>query len=116
MKSNIKPLCDRHLTEMNAVGVEAKMGGSDVWAWAVFRCAMHGCDRSFDSGGYTTTSDGSIDPESRIFIGCEEGAMFIESVKGDRLIWRCSMSGCQRSRITDRAFRPSDREILPHAG
>jgi hypothetical protein len=115
MKRDIKPLCDKHLVEMEAVGVEAKMGGSDVWTWPASRCPTQGCTRSFDSGGYTTISDGSIDPESRNFIGCEDGAMFIESVVEDRLIWRCSIVGCQRSRTTDRAFRPNDGEILRHA-
>lgn len=107
LKSDIKPLCDKHLVEMEAVGTRRKMGGSDVWDCLAFRCSTQGCTRSFDSGGYTTISDGSIDPESRNFLGCEEGAMFVESVEGDRLIWRCSIVGCQRSRTTDRAFRPS---------
>jgi hypothetical protein len=116
MKNDIKPLCDKHVVEMEAVRVRAKMGGPDVWTWPAFRCSMPDCTRSFDSGGYTTISDGLIDPESRNFIGCEDGAMFIESVKGDRLVWRCSIVGCQRSRTTDRAFRPSDGEILRAAG
>jgi len=104
MRIDIRPLCDKHLVEMEAVSVKAKMGGSDEWAWPAFRCFMQGCARSFDSGGYTTISNGSIDPASRNFIGCEEGAMFIESVQGDRLIWRCSIAGCERSRTTDRAL------------
>src|SRR5450756_1842024 len=108
MKSDIKPLCDKHLVEMEAARATEKMGGSDVCDWFAFCCSMQGCARSFDTGGYTTNSDGSIDPESRNFIGCEHGAMFIESVEGDRLIWRCCMVGCQRSSSTDRAFRPSD--------
>ena len=115
MKSDIKPLCDKHLIEMEPVRVRARMGGSDVWIWPAFRCSSQGCARSFDSGGYTTTSDGSIDPESRNFIGCEDGAMFIESVEGDQLIWRCSKVGCQQTRITDQAFRPSDVEPLRRA-
>ena len=109
MRSDIKPLCDKHpQVEMELVGVEAKMGGSDVQRWLAFRCPMQDCTRLFDRGGYTTISDGSIDPESRNFIGCEHGAMFIESVEGDRLIWRCCMDGCERSRTTDRSFRPTD--------
>lgn len=116
MKSDIKPLCDKHLVEMEAVRVRAKMGGSDVWTWPSFRCSTQGCTRSFDSGGYATISDGLVDPESRNFIGCEDGAMFVESVEEDRLIWRCSKVGCQQSRTTDRAFRTSHSEILRHAG
>jgi hypothetical protein len=82
MRSNIKPLCDKHLVEMEAVRVKAKMGGSDECTWPAFRCSTQGCTRTFDSGGYTTISNGSIDPASRNFIGCEEGAMFVESVQG----------------------------------
>src|SRR5260370_10790644 len=115
MKSDIKPLCDKHMAEMEPLRVKANMGRSDLWTWPAFRCPRQGCDRSFYSGGYATTSDGSIDPGSGNFIGCEDGAMFIESVEGDRLIWRCSKVGCQRTRTTDRAFRPSDGETLRRA-
>jgi hypothetical protein len=115
MKSDIKPLCDKHLVEMESVRVRAKMGGSDVWTWLAFRCSSQGCARSFHSGGYATISDGSLDAGSVSFIGCEDGAMFIESVEGDHLIWHCSKVGCQRTRTTDRAFRPSDVETLRHA-
>jgi hypothetical protein len=73
MKIDVKPLCDKHLVEMGAVRMKAKMGGSDIWTWAAFRCPAPGCTRSFDSGGYTTTVGGSIDPESTNFIGCEDG-------------------------------------------
>jgi hypothetical protein len=107
MKTDIKPLCDKHLTEMAAIGVTARMGGSDVWNWPAFHCPAQGCTRLFDTGGHTTISNGSIDPDSRNFIGCDDGAMFIESVKEDGLIWRCSKKGCQQSRTTDRFFRPS---------
>jgi hypothetical protein len=106
MKSDIKPLCDKHLLKMEAVGVSAKMGGSDVWTWPAFRCPTAGCDRLFDSGGYRTFSEGPVDPDSSNFIGCEDGAMFIERVEEDNLIWRCSKVGCQRSRTTDLAFCP----------
>jgi hypothetical protein len=106
LKCDIKPLCDKHLVEMEAVRVKAKMGGSDEWTWDPFRCPVQGCTRSFDSGGYITVSNGMIDPASRNFIGCEEGAMFVESVQEDRLIWRCCIDGCERSRATDRAFLP----------
>jgi hypothetical protein len=106
MKSDINPLCDKHMVEMEAVRVRAKVGASEVWTWSAFRWSTRGCTRSFDSGGYTTISDGLIDPESGNFIGCEDGAMFIESVEEGRLIWRCSKVGCQQSRTTDRAFRP----------
>jgi hypothetical protein len=116
LKRDIKPLCDKHLLEMEVTGTRRKMGGLDVWDCIAFRCSTQGCTRLFDSGGYTTISDGLIDPGSRNFIGCEEGAMFIESVEEDRLIWRCCIVGCKRSRTTDRAFRPSDGETLGHAG
>lgn len=116
MKIEIKPLCDKHLVEMEAVRVKTKMGGSDIWNTPAFRCSAPGCTRSFDSGGYTTILGGSIEPESTNFIGCEDGAMFIESIQEDRLIWRCSKDGCQKSRTTDRAFYPSDGEIQRHAG
>jgi hypothetical protein len=106
MKIEIKPLCDVHLVDMEATRVRAKMGGSDVWDWPAFRCPKPGCTRSFHSGGYATISDGSIESGSGNSIGCEDGAMFIESVEEDRLIWRCSKVGCHRSRTTDRAFRP----------
>ena len=112
MKSDIKPLCDKHIVEMEAVGPSAKMGGSDVWEWPAFRCTIQDCARLFDSGGYATISNGSIDRESRNFIGCEDRAMFIESVEQDRLIWRCSKPGCQQSRTTDRAFRPTDDKTV----
>jgi hypothetical protein len=115
-KSDIKPLCDRHLTEMEAVGLKAKMGGTDVWTSAVFRCTEVGCARLFDSGGYTSVSDGSIDPGSRNFVGCEDGAMFIETVEHSLLIWRCCKVGCKQSRTTDKAFHPSPSGFLRHAG
>jgi hypothetical protein len=105
MKSDIKPLCDKHLLEMEAVGETAKMGRSDVWTWPAFHCPMPGCNRSFASGGYTAFSEGPVDPDSKNFIGCYDGAMFIESIEEGRLIWRCSKVGCQQSRTTDRAFR-----------
>jgi hypothetical protein len=108
MKSDIKPLCDKHLVEMEALSMSAKMGPPDVWTWPAFRCATQGCTRSFDSGGYTTISKGSVERESRNFIGCEDGVMFIENVEGDGLIWRCSKAGCQRLRTTDRSSHPSD--------
>jgi hypothetical protein len=110
-KSDIKPLCDKHLVEMEADGTRRKTeGGADVWEYLVFHCTTPGCNRLLDRGEYITVSDsdGSLDPGSRNFISCEDGLMFIESVEGDRLIWRCCMVGCQRSRTTDRAFRPSD--------
>ena len=110
MKIEIKPLCDRHLVEMEPVGVRAKMGGSDVWDYLAFRCPTQGCTRSFISGGYATISDGSI-MESGNVINCEHGAMFNESVEKDRLIWRCSKVGCQKSRTTDRPLRPSDGAV-----
>ncbi len=111
LKRDIKPLCDKHLVEMEAVGTRRKMGGSDIWDCLAFRCPTQGCTRLFDSGGYTTISDGSTEQGSRNFIGCEEGAMFVESIQGDLLIWRCCIAGCERSRTTDRAFRPGDDEI-----
>ena len=55
MKIEIKPLCDKHLVEMEAVRVKTKMGGSDIWNTPAFRCSAPGCTRSFDSGGYTKT-------------------------------------------------------------
>jgi hypothetical protein len=64
--------------------------------------------RLFESRGYLTISNGIADPNARTFIGCEDGTMFIERVDGDLLIWRCCRIGCQRSRKTDRAFRPID--------
>jgi hypothetical protein len=102
---------------MEAIRAIRKMGGSDVWDYAVFRCSTPGCNRQLDRGEYTTVSDGVI-VERRSFVECEHGhgEMFIESVDGDRLIWRCSMVGCELSRTTDRAFRPSDGEIPRHAG
>jgi hypothetical protein len=115
MKVDVRPLCDKHLVAMEAAGVDAKMGGTDVWHWVAFRCTRAGCLRLFDSGGYTTIADGSIDPGSRNFIGCEDGAMFIERIEGDRLIWRCSKAGCEQSRRTDRDFRPVAVDFLRHA-
>jgi hypothetical protein len=116
MKSDIRPLCDRHLIEMEAVDVKAKMGGTDVWTLPAFRCAGAGCTRMFDSGGYVDISDGSINPESRNFIGCEDGAMFIENVEGDLLIWRCCTVGCERSGTTDEAFHPISDGFLRRMG
>jgi hypothetical protein len=116
MKSDIKPLCDRHLNEMEAVALRTKMGGSDVWTSTVFRCAEVGCARVFDSGGYISVSDGSIDPRTRNFVGCEDGAMFIESVDDGLLIWRCCKVGCGRSRTTERAFHSVPDSFLRHAG
>jgi hypothetical protein len=108
MKIDIKPLCDKHLTEMEAISVKAKMGGSNLWTTPAFRCTTSGCTRLFESRGYLTISDGEADPGGRNFIHCEDGTMFVESVEEDRLIWRCSKIGCQRSRKTDRAFHPVD--------
>ena len=107
MKSDIRPLCDRHLTEMGGVGTRLKMGGADTWTSVVFRCAEEGCAQLFETGGYISIADGSIDPPTRNFLGCEDGAMFIESVENGLLTWRCCEVGCERSRITDKAFHPS---------
>jgi hypothetical protein len=117
-KSNIRPLCDKHLVEMEAARATRKIGGADVWDYLVFRCSMPGCNRLLDRGEYISISDsdGSMEEGSRNHIGCEDGGMFIESVEGDRLIWRCCTVGCERSRTTDRDSRPSDGEILGHAG
>jgi hypothetical protein len=113
-KSNIKPLCDKHLVEMEATRAIRKMGGADVWDYSVFRCSALGCDRLLDRGEYVTrVSDGSIDPDCKNFISCEDGhLMFIESVEEDRLVWRCCIVGCERSRTTDRDFRPSDENTV----
>jgi len=93
---------------MEAVRVQAKMPGSDVWTWPAFRCNTDGCVRLFESRGYLSISDGIADPNGRTFIGCEDGTMFIERIEANLLIWRCSRIGCQRSRKTDRTFRPVD--------
>jgi hypothetical protein len=116
MQSDMRPLCDRHLTGMVAVGTRMKMGGADVWTSIVFRCAEAGCARLFESGGYISASDGSIDPGTRNFLGCEDGAMFIESVEKDLLTWRCCKVGCELSRATDKAFHPIPQRFLRHLG
>jgi hypothetical protein len=113
-KKNIKPLCDEHLDEqMDPVGI--RLGESDPLLSGVedaFRCPRKGCSRIFDSGGYRSLHNGSIksNRESHNFIGCEDGAMFIESVEEDRLIWRCSKNGCEQSRTTDRVSQASVAE------
>jgi hypothetical protein len=102
MKIGIRPLCDKHLTEMEAVRVQANMGGSDVWRWPAFRCNAANCTRLFESRGYLTISDGMADPIGRNCIRCDADGemMFIEKVEDDRLLWRCSKETCQQSRIT----------------
>jgi len=111
LKKDIRPLCDEHLEEqMDPVGI--RFGESDPLlsgSWDAFKCPRAGCSRIFDSGGYRTLHNGSIDSasESHNFVGCEDGAMFIERVDEDRLIWRCSKNGCEQSRTTDRVSRTS---------
>lgn len=56
--------------------------------------------RTFDSGGYSTFAEAGVDPDSKNFVGCEDGAMFIENVDDNNLTWRCSIVGCHRSRTT----------------
>lgn len=108
MKSDIKPLCDKHLTEMEAVRVQANMGGSDIWMWPAFRCNADGCTRLFESRGYLTISNGMADLVGRNCVGCDTDGemMFIERVEEDRLIWRCSRNGCQQSKTTLRVSSP----------
>jgi hypothetical protein len=114
LKKNIRPLCDEHLDEqMNPVGI--RFGKPDPLLSGVedaFRCPREDCSRIFDSGGYRSLHDGSIESnrESHKFVGCEDGAMFIERVEEDRLTWRCSKSGCEQSRTTDRVSRTSVEE------
>jgi|SRR5277367_5658596 len=115
MKSDIRPLCDRHLIEMRTIGVEAKMGGTDLWTWSAFRCTEPECSRLFDSG-YANISRGSVDPESRNLVSCEDGAMFIESVEEELLTWRCCKIGRDRSGTTDKAFHRIPRRFLRHLG
>ena len=100
MKSDINPLCDKHLIEMEAIRVQAKMGGSDVWRWPAFRCAASECTRLFESRGYLTISDGTADLVGRNRTVCDTDGemMFIEKAEEDYLVWRCSKKGCQQSR------------------
>jgi len=120
MKSHIRPLCDKHLVQMDAIGIQQKMGGSDVWKCLAFRCPTRGCTRLFESRGYVTVSDGLVDDEGRISLYCEHGVMFIENFDEDCLTWRCSKVGCDRSRMTDRGFRElaetENRRFLRHVG
>ncbi len=108
MKLNVRPLCDEHFLPMEPVIVKLRIG-TDIWIEPAFHCPREGCVRSFESGGYISTIDGSVVPESRNFIGCWDGAMYIECLEQDSLIWRCCRVGCERSRVTDRALRPTDK-------
>lgn len=114
VKTDIHPLCDRHLVQMRLIGMQQRMSANETWRFPVFRCTQWGCTRVFEAGGYFTIVDGERDLEGKLFIGCEHGAMFIARVEENDLVWHGCKAAC-----TDRCERRtlnSASRFLRHAG
>lgn len=98
MRSDIKPVCDKHHEPMSLVFLVWEVGG-DVSTKNVFACSRLGCQRHYDIiHGYYTIAEGQIERETKTHNPCskDELPMYLYDYEPQGSVgkWKCAQFGC----------------------
>lgn len=109
MRSDIKPLCDKHYRPMKLVYLVWQVG-ADINTKPVFACDERGCQRHYDIiHGYYTISEGHIDLATKTRVPCahDELPMYLYEYEphGGVGKWMCAQFGCEGSKETRGVFK-----------
>ena len=109
MRSDIKPLCDKHYRPMKLVYLVWQVG-ADINTKPVFACDERGCQRHYDIiHGYYAISEGHIDPATKTRVPCahDELPMYLYEYEPHAGVgkWMCAQFGCEGSKETRGVFK-----------
>ena len=104
VRSDIRPLCDKHYRPMKLVEV-VTIVGTDVGKRTAFACEENGCQRQYDIDyGYYTIAEGQIERGTTTRIPCpnDEHAMYLSQFEpqGSVRKWLCLQFGCESNKQT----------------
>lgn len=104
MRSDIKPLCDKHYRPMKLVYLVWQVD-ADVYTKPVFACDEGGCQRHYDIlHGYYTISGDHIDPGTKTRVPCDQDElpMFLHAYEpqNKRETWMCAQFECGADKVT----------------
>ena len=104
LRSDIRPLCDRHSSRpMTFIFLQIEPGAGRTWEPA-FACGEPGCPRHFSPNyGYFNTFKQRVDGDTQQRVPCPKDAlpMYLASVDDQHqiLTWHCPQFACDGSSI-----------------
>jgi hypothetical protein len=104
LRSDIKPLCDRHPSrQMSLIFMQLEAGTDKPWQPS-YVCAEPNCPRHYNPNlGYYNIFKQRLDPDTQRRVPCPNDAlaMFVEKVDSEHQMWNwhCSQFGCNGSAV-----------------
>lgn len=104
MRTDFRPLCDKHYRPMTPVQLIGQIG-TEAYSILAFACSERGCARHYNIiHGYFTISSGQIEPKTKTIIGCQndESPMYLAEFEpqGSVRTWSCAQFGCGGGKTT----------------